>query len=521
MKSFTKHAVSLIANLAGCAFTITRSLSRSRSGGWLPMLTIFALSGCAGLSHVDDPVARSIDHAARATSTDVAFITLNRLIPSFGGLYRGPKGDVRVALTDASAEPAARPLIEAYLRTRQLIQGNVDEIISISFESAQQTWFDLSAYRDGLVDVLSLPKVVYLDVDEACNCVTVAVENMEAKPAVEQFVKKAGVPTGVVHIVQHDKLVFAQSLRDQFRPTKGGVRIKFNSVLSFGGSCTATAVARRGSVLGLITNSHCTRNIGGVEGTEIYQAGTIPFGFDFVATELVDPPWTAAVPGCPAGRLCRLSDSAFAAFANPADGAIGKIALPAAMCGNTPCSLQMNNPSDDLTIIGTGASPLQGDLLGKIGQTTGFTRGAVTLACVMANVAARSLFDPTNLTLPCQNFVGAALDQGDSGAPVFSLLQGNRAVLTGIAWGMSVSTASPEFVFSSIGAVASELGAISVFVPPSGGGGNQPPLGGGSGNEPPPEEGCRLERNDCMREVATRGGPRPQQCVAQFPECNP
>lgn len=513
MQNFKKYAVSFIALISRLLFSATRRVSSNWNEVGLAILTVFAISGCAELLHDEDPVARSIDHAAHATSTDAAFITLNRLIPSFGGLYRGPKGEVKVALTDASAEPAARPLIEAYLRTRQLAQGNVVENFPIIFEPARQTWFDLSVYRDGIVDVLSLPSVVYLDVDEACNCVTVAVETMQAKPTVERFVEKAGVPAGVVRIVQHDKFVFAQSLRDQFRPTKGGVRIKFNSFLTFGGSCTETAVALRGGTLGLITNSHCTRAIGGVEGTEIYQAGTIPFGFDFVATELVDPAWTAAVPGCPAGRLCRLSDSAFAAFANPADGAIGKLALPAAMCGTTPCSLQLNNPSDELTIIGSGASPLVGDLLGKIGQTTGFTRGAITLTCVSVNVAARSLFDPANLTLPCQNFVGAAMDHGDSGAPVFSLLQGSRAVLTGIAWGMSVGTASPEFVFSSMGAVASELGTLTVFVPPSGG-------GGGGGNRRPPGGECKLQRDACMREVPTPHGPRPQQCLEEFRACN-
>lgn len=499
MRSFRKLLASLFAAIA-----------RFIVGAWLPMLVIAAFSGCAGLPRDDDPVARSIDRAAHATSIDAAFTTLNRLIPSFGGLYRGAKGELRVVLTDASAEPAARKVIEVYLRTRQVALGDAVENIPIAFEHAKHTWFDLTVYRDGLVDVLSLPDLVYLDADEACNCVTVAVANWEAKPAAERFIVQAGVPADAVRIVQHDKFVFAQTLRDQFRPTKGGVRIKFNSFLSFGGSCTQTAVALRGGVQGLITNSHCTRTIGGVEQTEIYQAGTVPFGFDFVATELVDPPWTAAVPGCPAGRLCRLSDSAFAVFANPVDGALGKLALPAAMCGNTPCSLQMNNANDELTIVGTGGAPVVGDLLGKIGQTTGFTRGAVTASCVLVNVGARSFLDPANLSLPCQDFVGAAMDHGDSGAPVFSLLAGQRAVLAGIAWGMSVGSASPEFVFSPIGAVESELGTLSLFVP----------SGGGGGRPRPPRDACRLERDACMREVASPHGPRPQQCVREYRACN-
>lgn len=32
--------------------------------------------------------------------------------------------------------------------------------------------------------------------------------------------------------------------------------------------------------------------------------------------------------------------------------------------------------------------------------------------------------------------------------------------------------------------------------------------------------GCASERDSCMADVATRGGPRPQQCVAQFRACS-
>ena len=449
-------------------------------------------------------VDQAIDLAVFAESTDAAFFALNRVIPSFAGLYRDPEGTILVPLTDGSQADAARPLIASYLRKRQVAESGSPETDNIRFVPAKWTWFDLDDYKARLTDVLSLPNMVYLDADEECNCVTIAVSQSDARPAVEQFVQKSGVPASAVRIIERPRIVPAQSLRDQFRPMKGGIRIKFNAFVGFGGYCTQTAVALRAGVLGLIMNSHCTRTQGGVESTEIYQAG-LAFQNDFIATETVDPLWTASMPLCPLGKLCRRSDSAFASFASPSDGSLGKLALPTALCTTAPCSLHLTNATDELTITGLFGAPMVGDLRGKIGQTTGHTRGSVTATCIDTNQAPRSIFAPSNLTVLCQNFVGAAFGPGDSGAPVISLLSGNRAVLAGIAWG----SGGGSYAFSAISDVEAELGPIALVAPVST---STPP-------PPPVFDVCRVERNACMREVASRDGPRPQQCIRQYKGC--
>jgi hypothetical protein len=475
---------------------------------WIVTLAGLSLAGCALTPPAAVREARLVQHAAAAAHTDAAFATLNRLLPGFGGLVRKADGAVQVRLTDMEDTADARRVLSAYLQARQAPGADASTPPAFIFERGAYTWFDLLDHRDALIDALALPKVVYLDADEACNCVTVAVSSAEARPDLEKFIGSTSVPAAAVRIVERAPVAFAQTLRDEFRPIKGGVRMKFNLFLSAGPICTATAVAESAGTRGLIINSHCTRALGGVERTEIYQSGSAPFGFDQVAEESIDPDWTASMPGCPASRRCRLSDSAFATLGNQPNGALGRLARPAAMCGDTVCSVAMNNASDELTIVGKSGAPVTGDVLGKIGQTTGFTSGAVGATCVTVNVEARSIVDPANLTLMCQDVVNALLGRGDSGAPVISLLAGNKAVLAGIAWGRS-DTIPPDFVFSRISAVESELGPLQFFAGQSGGG----------GRPPPPRNVCAVERDRCMREVSSPGEPRPQQCVRDYRAC--
>jgi hypothetical protein len=65
------------------------------------------------------------------------------------------------------------------------------------------------------------------------------------------------------------------------------------------------------------------------------------------------------------------------------------------------------------------------------------------------------------LTMLCQHLVDAPSGSGDSGSPVFELLQNRRIVLAGILWGGAED--GTDFVFSDLTAVEAELGAFDFF----------------------------------------------------------
>jgi hypothetical protein len=95
-----------------------------------------------------------------------------------------------------------------------------------------------------------------------------------------------------------------QAVTDQFRPMVGGIQIKNDAgpfaFLGFAGLCTLTTVTQRFAIAGIVSCSHCTRMMGGVEATSFFQNGRVPFSLDYVAHESSDPRWTTG-PGAPRG----------------------------------------------------------------------------------------------------------------------------------------------------------------------------------------------------------------------------
>src|SRR5262249_51784187 len=146
------------------------------------------------------------------------------------------------------------------------------------------------------------------------------------------------------------------------------------------------------------------------------QNGRTPFSLDFVGHETTDPVWAALVPGCASGKICRLSDSAFVTLDIGAQGgSMDSVARPSSLCV-TPlsCATSMTSPTDRITITGIAPIPIVGTLLTKVGQTTGWTAGIVTISCI--NEFSDSIFEPL-----CQTeFIGGS-DGGDSGSPVIAV----------------------------------------------------------------------------------------------------
>lgn len=286
--------------------------------------------------------------------------------------------------------------------------------------------------------------------DGVGDVVVIGVERSEQCNAVREKGKQLGI--GSLECKETLPIVPVATLRDNVRPLQGGLQIEFaNKGRLF--ICTLGFNAERNGVQGFVVASHCTAKRSVVEGTTHYQPS--PPG-NVIGSEIADPAFFV----CAFSKKCRYSDSAFDTVASGVTADLGLIERPGSV--NT----------GSLTIAGsfrivdeaTGNAVAGVDVLNKVGRTTGWTQGSVTMSCVHTGVSG------SNIVLLCQDFVNAGVAGGDSGSPVFKITDDQNTtdvevVLYGILWGSSGGT---TFVYSPITNIqrAGELGPLNTCALP-------------------------------------------------------
>jgi hypothetical protein len=371
--------------------------------------------------------------------------SLARGVPGFGGFFIDAQGAPTVYLREPSQRGRAEQALAPYLRAQGFGAGRL-KVLKGDYDWAQlEGWFTGASAA-----ALAVRGAVFVDADEASNRVRIGVEP-GAGGRVRAALAKLRMPDAAVIVEERAPVTFAvaqgprpkakpgsgQSLQGTTRPIIGGVQINFPGFLCTLGFNVSGA---------FVTNSHCTTTQGGTEGTRYWQP-TQTASPTQVATEAADPQYSTNLQGCPTGRVCRRSDASRAAYVNGFNQfTIGRIA-------------RTNRPGRSLTIVGdfritAEGSVVVGNVVNKVGRTTGWSLGSVTNTCVNTNVSG------TNITQICQNFVSATVGSGDSGSPIFRIISGNDVRLVGILWGGS---GSQSFVFSPLSQVEQELGALATF----------------------------------------------------------
>lgn len=368
---------------------------------------------------------------------------LARAVPGFGGFFIDAQGAPTVYLRDPSQRGRAEQALAPYLRAQGL--GGGLRVLKADYEWAQLEgwWTDASA------EALAVPGAIFVDADEASNRVRIGVERGSAG-RVRAALARLRMPDGAVIVEEREPVTFAAaqgpkpkakpgsglSLQGVVRPIIGGVQINFPGFLcTLGFNVTG----------GFVTNSHCTTTQGGTEDTPYWQP-TRTASPSQIATEAADPQYSGNLQGCPSGRVCRRSDASRASYASGVSATRGRIA-------------KTSKPGRSLTITGdftieSEGSAVVGNVVNKVGRTTGWSQGGVTATCVNTNVSG------SNITQLCQTFVSATVGSGDSGSPVFRIVSGDRVQLVGILWGGS---GSRTFVFSPLAQVEQELGGLTTF----------------------------------------------------------
>lgn len=372
------------------------------------------------------------DLAESATATlDQRFAAVASQAPAFGGMFVDDDGQLAIRVRpDFQRERTLAALADVFPER---------DPASARLIESRFGFAELSAWHDRAMEVLSLPDVVFTDLDERRNQVAIAVANAEAMAAVRNELAARGIPEDAAVIELAEPIVNVATLRDKVRPLQGGLQIRFTRYL-----CTLGFNASRGGVSGFVTNSHCTAHESAVDGTLYYQPLN-QTADEFIGTETVDPPTFTSSP-CPKGSKCRYSDAAFAQRDPGATAELGSIAKTgSANNGSLEITGSFNISSE------AGSNALVGETVSKVGRTTGWTQGRVTNRCVNVGVSG------SRVVRLCQDMVSAGVGSGDSGSPVFG---GTSSVqLKGILWGGNSS--GSMFVYSALHLIERELGSLS------------------------------------------------------------
>lgn len=380
---------------------------------------------------------------------DDRFAEIAQQVPGFGGMFYDESGQLSMYMVES--ELGVQQKAEAAIVTLLRDDSRVAEAGEIRVIPGQYGFLQLKEWQGHMrADVLATPGVILLDIDESNNRLRVGVATLEGLGLVEEQLATLGIPREAVSIELTEPVQFAATLRNRRRPLVGGLQISFGNFL-----CTLGFVTTRSGVKGMVTNSHCTNVQGGVEGT-VYHQPAVSGNTNRIGLEVADPLYFTGGP-CPAGRRCRFSDSSFARVPHTSGPSVnasrGFIARTTGLG-----SITIASGTPRFRIVSEATFPLGGELLNKMGRTTGWTQGVVAATCVDTNVSG------TNITQLCQDFVNAGSGPGDSGSPVFQITNSPAAGdvrLYGVMWGGN--TSGTQFVFSAMSNIqrSGELGAIT------------------------------------------------------------
>ncbi len=361
-----------------------------------------ALVAAAACSDSTSPTSREpVAVLAAAQAPDLP--TLARAVPGFGGLFLD-HGVPTVYLTDPSQRGPLERALGAFARGRGFAPSQIHVLAGRYAYGDLDRWFQQvskEAFAQG--------GIVFVDLDEATNRVLVGVERGASHANVHSLAARLGVPVEAIVTRDVDPIQYVATLQDQVRPVVAGLQIHFGNFL-----CSIGFNAVSGGQNSFVTASHCTNRQGGVEGTLYYQSLSSQPN-SFIGTEVADP------------------------------GGIAQTSGP-------------NNGSLDITgsfAVTAEGTAVVGDVVNKVGRTTGWTQGTVTNTCVNTGVSG------TKIVQLCQTFVSAGVGAGDSGSDVFGVTGGSNVRLLGILWGGN--SGGTLFVYSPITQVEQELGPLTTF----------------------------------------------------------
>lgn len=378
------------------------------------------------------------------------FAAIAAQVPAFAGYVYDETGTRLVLVTDPAQGDAALRAVDALAPAPEAAAREGGKPTGESrVVEARFTFLELRGWRDRLLEpVLGEEGVEFLDLDEAANRITVGVSTAGAAERVRLYAEKAQVPAEAVTLEDARPAVDElPTLRDRFRPLRGGYQVQFNTPAGRF-NCTYGFSARHARGLVGATNSHCTSVFWGGDGTSFSQ-NTVAAA-NFIGQETYDRSAWRCIFWL---FRCRYSDAALIGLRTEGDvGGIARTQFWAGGRGGVG-SIAIDTRNPRLQVVGERAYPYVGMMIDKMGRTTGWTWGWVQRTGVdVYKGGGRWVLD--------QAYASYGSAGGDSGSPTF-VWHGDRVTLSGLHWGSTGD--GRHAIFSPMWNVEYDLGALATF----------------------------------------------------------
>jgi hypothetical protein len=430
------------------------------------IVTLAPLSGCGDFPTQQRDSSTAAAHVrGRAPvlqpTGEAVFRRLATHVPEFGGFYMNDDGELEVRLTDLRSAPAIRaaliPILDG-IATERKNPGFRHR--GIAFRQAEYTFTELSVWRDAAHShVFPLDGVVFLDLDEAWNRVTIGIRDESFRLVVEAAAMDARIPLAALRFIIVGEAIQqigetaassggCTSLRGVCRPLAGGFQIGFykdgKPQQHF---CTlGFPVLFGGGQAGFVTNAHCSDDEWNLDGTLYHQpASHAPIG-----TEAVDPRgW-----GCEIFFKCRNSDANIVRTSVPVD-----VGFVARTLGSNNGSIQIDAERPRFMI--TAMSRVYGgETIHMIGRTSGWLTGRVTHTCTNF----KKTWEGRWHDVLCSDVSNQNVQAGDSGSPMF-LWDGVSDQITLVGIMFARTGIWDHTFFSPIHGIERDLGRVEARAP--------------------------------------------------------
>jgi len=386
---------------------------------------------------------------------DDEFSRLGVLIPGFGGFFFDRLGNLNVYLTQSSQREAAVNVLTEFFANHQvsIATRRQPDVAALRVLKAEFEWLQLQAWAHAILDRSEgIAGFERFDVNESSNSIEIGVRNEPARLRVELLVASLAIPRSatLISIVEPEK-DFDHTLASLFNPIIGGVGIVYNYI-GTAPPCTLGVNVRRTAVADtlFLTAGHCT--------PYPYQPGdnSLFWQPDFNGS-VFGRVWSSPAPftgqDCPIGEACRYADVLLGIHTTGSGrtktlGSVARTTYSSATNG----SVRVDHNSPAWTITQNALYPFQGELLSKVGRTTGWTEGFVIST-------GQRIRGAQGVVFLSQARVDAGADEGDSGAPVFGIIQAGNIRFMGILRG---GVSGQSFSFSPYGNIQEDMGILSL-----------------------------------------------------------